>query len=95
VRALGPVPQAPAELAAYRERLERVSRALDLAHERYAAGLAERDEVVGLAGALSAMAASARVPDELTPDLSELRRRLDEALGAERDATVKSAALAR
>ena len=80
VRALGPVPQAAAELAAYRERLERVSRALDLAHERYAAGLAERDEVVGLAGALSAMAASARVPDELEPDLTDLRRRLDETL---------------
>ncbi len=80
VRALGAVPHAAAELAAYRERLERVSRALDLAHETYAAGLAERDEVVGLAGALSAMAASARVPAELEADLRDLRRRLDDAL---------------
>jgi hypothetical protein len=94
VRALGPVPQAAAELAAYRERLERVSRALDLAHERYAAGLAERDEVVGLAGALSAMAASASVPTELEPDLSDLRRRLDETLARTPLPLVRARALA-
>lgn len=94
VRALGPVPQAAAELAAYRERLERVSRALDLAHERYAAGLAERDEVIGLAGALSAMAASASVPDDLVPDLTELRRRLDEALARTPLPLVRARALA-
>jgi hypothetical protein len=80
VRALGPVPQAPAELTAYRDKLERVSRALDLAHETYAAGLAERDEVVGLAGAVGAMAASAPLGPEAEADVAELRGRLDEAL---------------
>ena len=80
VRALGPVPQSPAELAAYREKLERVSRALDLAHETYAAGLAERDEVVGLVGAVGAMAASATLTPEATADLGDLRARLDAAL---------------
>jgi hypothetical protein len=82
VLALGPVPQAPAELAAYRDKLERVSRALDLAHETYAAGLAERDEVVGLVGAVGAMAASASLTAEATADLGDLRSRLDETLAA-------------
>lgn len=82
VRALGPVPQAAAELTAYRARLERVSRALDLAHETYAGGLAERDEVVGLVGAVGAMAASATLGPEAEADVAELRRRLDETLAA-------------
>ncbi|MER7073271.1 hypothetical protein [Terrabacter sp. NPDC000476] len=82
VRALGPVPQAPAELAAYRGRLERVARALDLAHETYAAGLAERDEVVGLVGAVSAMAAATALTPEAAGDVAELRARLDETLAA-------------
>jgi hypothetical protein len=94
VRALGPVPQAAAELTAYRSRLERVSRALDLAHERYAAGLAERDEIVGLAGALAAMAASATVPAELEADLADLRRRLDETLAQTPLPLVRARALA-
>ncbi len=80
VRALGPVPQSAAELAAYREKLERVSRALDLAHETYAAGLAERDEVVGLVGAVGAMAASVLLTPEATADLTDLRARLDATL---------------
>ena len=80
VRALGPVPQGAAELTAYREKLDRVSRALDLAHETYAAGLAERDEVVGLVGAVGAMAASATLTPEAAADVAELRARLDEAL---------------
>jgi len=82
VRALGPVPQSAAELTAYRSKLERVSRALDLAHETYAAGLAERDEVVGLVGAVGAMAASATLAPDVTDDVTELRRRLDETLAA-------------
>ncbi|EWT03642.1 hypothetical protein N865_09360 [Intrasporangium oryzae NRRL B-24470] len=82
VRALGPVPQTPAELTAYRQRLERVSRALDLAHETYAAGLAERDEIVGLVGAVAAMAASRTLSPEASDDLGALRTRLDEALTA-------------
>ncbi|MDN5795916.1 MAG: hypothetical protein L0H79_09225 [Intrasporangium sp.] len=80
VRALGPVPQAPAELAAYRHRLDRVARALDLAHAAYAAGLAERDEIVGLVGAVAAMAASAHLTPESKDDLDELGARLDDVL---------------
>jgi hypothetical protein len=76
------VPQSAAELAAYREKLERVSRALDLAHETYAAGLAERDEVVGLVGAVGAMAASATLTPDATADVAELRTRLDATLAA-------------
>lgn len=82
VHALGPVPQAPAELAAYRQRLDRVARALDLAHEAYVAGLAERDELVGRLGAVTAMAAAARLGPETQGDLDELRARLDAVLGA-------------
>jgi hypothetical protein len=63
-------------------KLERVSRALDLAHETYAAGLAERDEVVGLVGAVGAMASSAALTPDAEADVGELRRRLDDTLGA-------------
>jgi hypothetical protein len=94
VRALGPVPQAPAELTAYRHRLERVSRALDLAHETYAAGLAERDEIVGLAGAVAAMAASRMLPAEVRSDVDALRARLDEALATKPLPLVRARALA-
>lgn len=80
VAALGPVPQAGAELTAYVERLERVARALDVAHERYAAALAERDEVAGLAGAVGAMAETLRATPEEAQDLADLRRRVDGAL---------------
>ena len=81
VRALGPVPQAPAELAAYRDKLDRVGRALDLAHGQYAAGLAERDEIVGLVGAVTAMAATAHLSAEARSDVDDLRARLDDVLG--------------
>jgi hypothetical protein len=94
VRALGPVPQAAAELTAYRGKLERVSRALDLAHETYAAGLAERDEVVGLVGAVGAMAASATLAPEAADDVAELRRRLDETLAAQPLPIARARALA-
>jgi hypothetical protein len=80
VHALGPVPQAGAELAAYRVKLDRVSRALDLAHEAYAAGLAERDELAGLVGAVGAMAAAAQLSPEARDDLGVLRSRLDAVL---------------
>jgi hypothetical protein len=80
VRALGPVPQGAAELAAFRDKLDRVGRALDLAHETYAGGLAERDEVVGLAGAVGAMAASASLDPDAAADVADLRARLDAVL---------------
>jgi hypothetical protein len=80
VHALGPVPHAGAELAAYGLKLDRVSRALDLAHEAYAAGLAERDELAGLVGAVGAMAAATQLSAEARADLAELRDRLDSVL---------------
>ncbi len=91
--ALGPVPQAGAELTAYVARLERVSRALDLAHERYAAALAERDELTGLAGALAVMADTLTVDADQAQDLADLRRRLDDALGETPVRTVRARAL--
>jgi hypothetical protein len=74
------VPHAGAELAAYGLKLDRVSRALDLAHEAYAAGLAERDELAGLVGAVGAMAAATQLSAEARADLAELRDRLDAVL---------------
>jgi hypothetical protein len=98
VRALGPVPPGARELASYRQRLERVSRALDLAHERYAAALAERDEVVGLAGAVGAMLgarlAAQPLDDDVRGDVEALRSRLDAALGQTPMPTVRARALA-
>ena len=94
VRALGPVPQGRADLTAYRHKLDRVSRALDLAHETYAAGLAERDEIVGLAGAVAAMAEASHLPDESRADLRELRSRLNGALVSTPMPLARSRALA-
>ncbi len=98
VRALGPVPQGAKELGSYRQRLERVSRALDLAHETYAAALAERDEVVGLAGALGAMLdarlSAQRLDDDVRDDLTALRSRLDGVLTRKPMPTARARALA-
>ena len=93
VAALGPVPQAGPELAAYRQRLGRVARALDLAHEAYAGALAERDEVVGLVGAVQAMAAGLPPQAEADDDLASLRRRLEEALAAQPVPIIRARAL--
>lgn len=93
VGALGPVPQAGRELTAYVDRIERVSRALDLAQERYAAALAELDELTGLAGAIAAMAGTLTLGPEESEDLADLRRRLDEALGATPVRTARARAL--
>jgi len=98
VRALGPVPQSPSELAGFRSRLERVARALDLAHETYAAGLAERDEIVGLAGAVGAMLdariATTAVDPDVRADIDALRTRLDEVLALKPMPIVRAKALA-
>ncbi len=80
VRRLGPVPQAGAELTAYRQRLDRVAKALDLAHQAYAGALAERDEVAGLAGAVGAMAAGLDLSGPAASDLADLRDRVAETL---------------
>jgi hypothetical protein len=93
VAALGPVPQAAAELTAYRARLDRVARALDLAHERYADALAQRDELTGLAGAVAAMAETLTLEPAVAQDLADLRRRLDEVLEARPIKTTRARAL--
>jgi hypothetical protein len=59
VEALGPVPDSPQLLAAYRQRLARVGDAMNLAHASYAAALAARDDLSVRLDAL-ALKASAR-----------------------------------
>ncbi len=78
VRALGPVPSTPREVDAYLVRLDAVSRALTLVHTAYGAALAERDEVVGLAGALGAQLRASGLGAD--PDLDRLRERIDAVL---------------
>lgn len=78
VTALGEVPAAPSAVDAYLLRLDAVSRALTAAHAAYAAALAERDELRGLAGALQAQA---RATGTATPDLDALSSLLGQALG--------------
>jgi hypothetical protein len=68
VEALGPVPDSPQQLAAYRQRLARVGDAMNLAHASYAAALAARDDLSTRLDAL-ALKASARGLDR-DPDLS-------------------------
>lgn len=58
VRALGAVPDDPDAVDALLARLQLVSRALDQAHETYARALGERDQLLGLMGALDAQAAA-------------------------------------
>lgn len=77
VTALGPVPESATDLRSYLTRLDAVSRALTAAHAAYADALAEREEVIGLAGALGAQA-SATGAD--TPDLQAIRDLLTAAL---------------
>ena len=93
VAALGPVPQAPAEVGAYLARLATVSRALNLAHAAYATALDERDD---LSWRLEAYAIKARRTsgfNKATPtgsgtgdaadDLGELFRRAQDVLGTQ------------
>lgn len=98
VHALGPVPQSARELSGYRSKLDRVARALDLAHEAYAAGLAEREEILGLVGAVAAMAGSAltggAADADARADLDELRSRLDAVTSAKPMPIARARALA-
>ncbi|WP_370288626.1 hypothetical protein [Nocardioides sp.] len=48
VEALGPVPVTPDEIGAYRQRLDRVSQALEVAQRAYAAALAEHTRLLDL-----------------------------------------------
>jgi len=79
VRALGDIPAAADDVDAYLAKLDAVSRALTVVHTAYSGALAERDEVQGYAGALTAQVRAAGVSD---PDLEHLRTRLDTVLAA-------------
>jgi hypothetical protein len=59
VKALGPVPDSPRELASYRARLGRVADAMNLAHASYAEALGAHDDLVARLDALT-LKASAR-----------------------------------
>jgi hypothetical protein len=58
VAALGKVPQTRPALDAYRDKLDRVAAALAQAEQAYAAPVAEREELAGRLGALTAKAAA-------------------------------------
>ena len=75
VTALGEVPSDSQGVERYLRRLDAVSRALTAAQTAYAGALAERDELVGVAGAYQAQA---RATGAGGPDLDDLARRLDE-----------------
>lgn len=94
VNALGPVPHSTGDLADYDRKLERVSRALDLAHETYAGALAERDEIIGLVGAFGSMLAGLELPPAAEADLKDLRARLDEVLASPPILILRARALA-
>ena len=103
VAALGPVPQAPADVDAYLARLATVSRALNLAHAAYATAMDERDELRGrleayaikatrIRGSSSAPGGNAGA-DDTNDDLDELFRRAQEVLRAEPSDMVRARAL--
>jgi hypothetical protein len=58
VEALGPVPDSPRDLAAYRTRLARVADAMNLAHASYAAALTAHDDLVARLDALTLKASA-------------------------------------
>ena len=58
VDALGPVPDSPSDLAAYRTRLGRVADAMNLAHASYAAALAAHDDLTNRLDALTLKASA-------------------------------------
>ncbi|NHA68892.1 hypothetical protein [Phycicoccus flavus] len=61
VSMLGPVPSAESDLTAYLARLERVDAAMSLAQSRYAAAVAERDELVSRLDGYAAKASAVGV----------------------------------
>lgn len=77
-RALGEIPTDPAAVDRYLERLDAVGRALTTAHAAYAEAMAEREEVLGLVGALGAQGRAVGVPSAdlaaLTAPLGQLFR---------------------
>ena len=107
VAALGPVPQAPAELAVYLTRLATVSRALNFAHAAYATALEERDELRGRLEAYAIKASRAHGHSTSTgtgmsadpadggthDDLGELFRRAQDVLRAQPSDMARARAL--
>ncbi len=68
VAALGAIPNTPGAIESYRQRLERVARALNLAEGAYAAALTERTQLIDLLDGLRAKADAHRLADQ--PDLA-------------------------
>ena len=107
VAALGPVPQAPAELAVYLARLATVSRALNFAHAAYATALEERDELRGRLEAYAIKASRAHghststgtgmsadpAEGDTQDDLGELFRRAQDVLRAQPSDMARARAL--
>lgn len=81
VDALGPIPSTPAEIGTYLTRLGRVSQAMTLAQEKYAAALAEHAGLVDLLDAYAAKARATGVADQ--PDLAESERQARAVLARE------------
>ena len=75
VAALGPVPNTPAAIDTYSQRLERVARALSLAESAYAAALADRAQLVDLLDALRAKAEAHALADQDDLAASETQAR--------------------
>ena len=100
VAALGPVPEAVAEVGLYLTRLATVSRALNLAQAAYATALDERDELRGRLEAYAVKATRVRsgtatggARDDTDDDLGELFRRAQEVLGAQPADMIRARAL--
>jgi hypothetical protein len=64
VEALGPVPDSPRDLDAYRTRMARVADAMNLAHASYAAALTAHDDLVARLDALTLKASAQRLSGE-------------------------------
>ncbi|MCD4536475.1 hypothetical protein LRP67_20470 [Nocardioides sp. cx-169] len=81
VDALGPIPNTPEQIGPYLARLDRVGQAMSLAQERYAAALAERDDLVALLDAYTAKARALGVAEH--DDLRDSERLARQVLARE------------
>lgn len=81
VDALGPIPNTPDGIGPYLQRLDRVGQAMSLAQERYAAALAERDDLVARLDASVAKARALGVAD--LDDLRDSERQTRQVLARE------------
>ncbi|MCD4524686.1 hypothetical protein [Nocardioides sp. cx-173] len=81
VDALGPIPNTPEQIGPYLARLDRVGQAMSLAQERYAAALAERDDLVALLDAYAAKARALGVAEH--DDLRDSERLARQVLARE------------